>query len=85
MSIQVYLDLMSLVYRDHLYRSFSSMSVLTCPLSRASGVASILFVDFERFKGLKKEGVDDARLVVDLELLVDLKKPPKPPRLDAAF
>jgi hypothetical protein len=85
MSIQVYLDLTSLVYRDHRYRSFSSMSVLACPLSRASGVDTRLFVDLEPVEGLKKEGVDDARSFVDLELLADLKKPPKPPRLDTAF
>ena len=61
------------------------MSVVDCPLSKAPGVRARLPVDFELLEGLKKAGVDELRLLVDLELLLYLKNPPKPPRLDAAF
>ena len=61
------------------------MSVVDCPLSKAPGVRARLPVDFELLEGLKKAGVDELRLLVNLELLLYLKNPPKPPRLDAAF
>jgi hypothetical protein len=76
----------ALVYHFDLCRSFSSIAELLFPLSTSPGAGTGLFVDLEPLAGLKKEGVDDdTRLLADLELLVDLKKPPKPPKLDEAF
>jgi hypothetical protein len=76
------LDFPVFVYRHHLCRSFSSMSVAACPLSRSPGFSPRLPVDFDALEEVLKPAVDDGRLLVDL---ADLKNAPKVPRLDVDF
>lgn len=69
-------------HRHHLCRSFSSMSVAACPLSKSPVFNPRLPVDLEALEEVLTPAVDDGRLLVDL---ADLKNAPKVPRLDVDF